>query len=68
MHLTCNLSLVSLKPIKGYYVSLSEKHYPHCLVLVVSRNGFEHDFTIKQKYSEGVMVDLHFVKYVTIEV
>jgi len=28
-------------------VSLSKKQYPHCSVLVGSRNGFEHDL-IKQ--------------------
>jgi len=25
-------------------ISFSNKLYPHCLVLVVSRNGFEHEY------------------------
>jgi len=32
-------------------------HYPCCLVLVGSRNGFERDFTIELKYIEGLMED-----------
>jgi len=39
---------VSLNPIKGSLVSLSKKHFPHCLVLVGSRNRFERDLH-KQK-------------------
>ena len=30
-------------------VGSSEKHYPYCLVLVGSRNGFEREFTIELK-------------------
>ena len=37
------LSVVSSSPIKGPVVSLSKTLYSHCLVLVVSRNGFERD-------------------------
>ena len=37
--LISNRSVVSLSPI----VSKSKKLYPHCLVLVGSRNGFERD-------------------------
>ena len=38
-HMTCKRSVVSSKaPV----VSLSKKLYPHFLVLVSSRNGFEH--------------------------
>ena len=33
--------------IKLLFVSLSTRLYPHCLVLVGSRNGFEGHFTIK---------------------
>jgi len=35
--------------LKAPVVPLSKKLYPYCLVLVGSRNGFEHDFTIKLK-------------------
>ena len=45
-------------PSKATVFFLSKKHYPHCLVLVGSRNGFECDFTIKLKYTEGLMDDL----------
>ena len=38
-------------------VSLSNNHYPYCLVLVGSRNGFERGFTIELKQSEGLMED-----------
>jgi len=31
--------------------------YPYCLVLVCSRNGFKHDFTIELKSIEGLMED-----------
>ena len=41
-------SVISPSHIKGSVVSLSKKHYPHCSVLVCSRNGFEHDLH-KQK-------------------
>jgi len=34
-------------PLKAPVVSLSNKLYPYCLVLVGSRNGFERDFTIE---------------------
>jgi len=34
---------------KAPVVSLSKKHYPPCLVLVGSRNGFDRYFTIKLK-------------------
>jgi len=44
--LTCNVEVVGSSPIKG---PLSKKLYPYCLVLVCSRNGFEHDFTIELK-------------------
>ena len=36
-------------PSKAPVVSLSKKLYSYCLVLVGSRNGFEHDFTIELK-------------------
>jgi len=45
-------------PSKATVFFLSKKLYPHCLVLVGSRNGFECDFTIKLKYTEGLMDDL----------
>jgi len=43
VHLTRNQSAVSLRLIKGSHsiVSLSKKLYPHCLVLVASRNRFK---------------------------
>ena len=31
--------------------------YPHCLVLVGSRNGFKRDFTIELNEIEGLAVD-----------
>jgi len=40
--LTCKLSVIVSNPIK--------KLYPHCLVLVGSRNEFKRDFLIKIKY------------------
>ena len=44
-------------PSKAPVVSLSKKHYPYCLVLVGSMNGFECEFTIKLKQIEGLMED-----------
>ena len=44
-------------PSKAPVVTLSKKHYPYCLVLVGSRNGFERDFTIALKGIEGLMED-----------
>jgi len=39
---------------KAPAVSFSKKLYSYCLVLVGSRNGFEHDFTIfKLKHVKG---------------
>ena len=38
-----------LAPSKASAVSFRKKLYPYCLVLVCSRNIFEHDFTIKLK-------------------
>ena len=46
-HLTRNVEVVGSSPNKGPVVSFSKKHYPYCLVLVDSRNGFERDFTIE---------------------
>ena len=34
-----------------------QKHPPHCLVLVGSRNRFKRDITIKLKSIEGLMED-----------
>ena len=45
----CNWWVVSWTPSKAPIVSLSKKRYPHCSVLVGSKNGFQHDFTIKLK-------------------
>ena len=42
---TRNVEVVRSSPV----VSLSKKLYPHYLVLVGSRNGFERDFTIELK-------------------
>jgi len=36
-------------------VVLSKKLYHHCLVLISSSNGFELEFTIKQKKMYGLM-------------
>ena len=50
--LTLNVEVVDSGPIEAPHppiVSLSKKRYPHCLVLVGSRNGFERDFTIEFK-------------------
>jgi len=33
---------------------LSKQHYTYCLVLVISRNGFELDFTIELKIDLNV--------------
>ena len=46
-HLTNNVEVVGLSPIKGPHCFLVQETY--CLVLVDSRNGFERDFTIKLK-------------------
>ena len=43
VHLTHNLSVVSLSPIKGPHCFLEQETYSHCLVLVGSRNGFKLD-------------------------
>ena len=48
-------------PSKAPIVSFSKNLYPYCLVLVVSGNGFEHDFTIKLKKIKDVMED--WLKY-----
>ena len=45
--LSHNVSVVDSSPSKDPVVSLSKKHYPYCLVLVGSSNGFERDFTIE---------------------
>ena len=45
---TCQLWVRA--PSKAPVVSLSKKLYSNCLVLVGSRNGFEHDLH-KQKYA-----------------
>jgi len=42
---------------KAPFVSLSKKLYPPYLVLVVSRNRFEHDFTIKLIEIMGLIED-----------
>ena len=47
--LTPNLKVMSLSPIKGSIVSMKNKLYPYCLVLVGSRNRFECDLR-KQKF------------------
>ena len=47
--LTPNRSLWDRTPSKAPVFPLGKKLYPHCLVLVGSRNGFEHEFTIKLK-------------------
>jgi len=46
--LTPYVEVVGSSSIKDPVVSLSKKLYPYCLVLVVSRNGFER-FSIKLK-------------------
>ena len=57
-HITCNLSIVGLKPpSKAPVVSLSKKLYPHCLVLVGSRNGFKREWSSKR----------HLTHFVTLE-
>ena len=38
--MTCNRSVMISYPMKGSPFFLSKKLYPHCLVLVGSRNGF----------------------------
>jgi len=43
--------------IKTIVVSLSKKLYPHSLVLVGSRNGFEGYLTFELKQIEGLVVD-----------
>jgi len=43
------IMFIKMQPlhVPAPFVSWSEKSYPHCLVLVGSRNGFESDFTIE---------------------
>jgi len=43
-------------------ISFIKNSYPHCLVLVGSRNGFERDFTIELKQIEGLIVDSNLCK------
>ena len=45
-------------------VSLSKTRYPHRLVQVGYRNGFEHDFTIEPNQIEGFMEENSLVKSV----
>ena len=45
------------KHTKAPVVSFINKLYPHYLVLVCSRNGFECDFKLELNYIEGVMED-----------
>ena len=40
---------MSSNPSNSPVVTLSNKRYPYCLLLVGSRNGFERDFTIELK-------------------
>ena len=47
--LTRNVDVVGSSPIKAPVVFLSKKHYPYCLELVGSRNGFDRDFTFELK-------------------
>ena len=37
-------------------VSLSKKPYPHCLVLVMSRNKLERDITIELNYIDNLII------------
>ena len=57
LHVWLLWKVVGSSHIKGPVVSLSNKLYPYCLVLVGSRNGFEREFTIELKYIEGFMED-----------
>jgi len=43
--------------LKALIASLVKKLYPHCFVLVGSRNGFERDFTIKLKQELRALED-----------
>ena len=40
---------IDIPPSKAPIVSVSKNLYPHCLVVVGSRNRFEGDFTIALK-------------------
>ena len=52
----------TIPPSKVPIISFIKNSYPHCLVLVRSRNGFERDFTMELKQIEGLIEDLNFCK------
>jgi len=57
------VEVVGSSPIKGPVVSLGKIFYLFYFVLVGSRNGFEHNFTIELIHFDGIMEDCPIVKY-----
>jgi len=56
---TCSTYVcIGRTPSKAPVVSFVKELYPHCLVLVGYRPGFDHDFSIEHKSIVGLMEDL----------
>ena len=52
VRLTRNVEVVGSRHHQRH---LEQETLPYCLVLIGSRNGFEHDFTIELKQIESLM-------------